>query len=233
MKTPLWFVLALAAAFAGCAPFHPYDPVVAEGLRTLGQRTEVVVEDGDGGRLSLKESRRFLRASQAEARVIRAHVVQCQLNPDEGPILSWLDSEYSRLLSRPRPLRGPAAVRLQNTLATLQMLRPVRAVSINVADFPTTADANLFDTDTAWAGRRDDDRDRRHHDHDEDRHDHRPNNDHDHDRGHDDHHHDHEDHDHGHDHDDHGHDHNDHDDHGHDHNDNHSNDHDDHDHGHR
>lgn len=171
MKTSLPLIIALAAFVSGCAHFRTYDAVVAESARALYERTREVVADGNAGRLSLAESRRFLRQSQAQVRVMRGRTNQCRMSPDELNMLDWLDGEYAALLRQSHPLRGSSAVKLQNTLATLQTLRPVVDFGV-VTETATTTD-DSFDNNTCDAKKRDCDKDHdRHHDHDHDHHDH-------------------------------------------------------------
>ncbi|EDY18777.1 hypothetical protein CfE428DRAFT_3814 [Chthoniobacter flavus Ellin428] len=158
MKALLPPVLLLAAFLSGCVsePDPAYD-LVAVNTLVLNDRTKAAVADGNAGRLSLAESRRFLRQSRAQARGVRARADQCHLSRDELKILDWLDGEYATLLRRPRPLRSASALRLQNSLAALQDLRPVRMYWIQVKGTPDTSnnDTDTSDTDN-----------NRHHDHD-------------------------------------------------------------------
>ena len=172
MKVLPLLLLVLAAFISGCAHFRTYDPLVAESARILNERTREVVADGTAGRLPLAESRRFLRQSQAQVRVMRSRTDQCHMSADEVNILDWLDGEYTVLLRRSRPLRASSAVRLQNTLATLQTLRPVLIFSDVPDDTPAISDS--FGNDTCDTKRKDCDKDhdRHHHDHEHDNHDH-------------------------------------------------------------
>lgn len=145
MKIPPVLVVC-AALFSGCAFFRPYDPLMAESFRGLGQRTKEVVAEGDSGRLSLAESRRFLRQSQAQMRLVSQRVKPSHLTADERTILASLDGEYDMLLRGKRPLRSSATAKLQNTLLALQTLRPVIDFSAEQDAAPDVDD--LSDNDT-------------------------------------------------------------------------------------
>lgn len=170
MKALFPLVLVLIVGVAGCAhdPEPAYD-FVAVNAQVLGERTKAAVADGDAGRLTLAESRRFLRQSRAQARSIRARAEECRLSADELKILDWLEGEYTALLRRPRPLRWASALRLQNSLDALQELRPTRSYGYwTDATSLDTVDTDTMDTSTS-------DYDHHHHgdgDHDHGGHDH-------------------------------------------------------------
>lgn len=128
MKALPSVLLALAAFLAGCAHGR-YDDVVAVNAKVLNERTKATLADGDTGRLSLAESRRFLRQSQAQVRTIRARADLCRMSADEVNVLDWLDGEYTALLRRSQPLRTSSGLKLRNSVATLQRLRPVHVVT--------------------------------------------------------------------------------------------------------
>lgn len=152
MKAPLLLVIPLAAFLSGCIHSPNYDDMVAVTARALSEQTQAVVVNGNAGHLSLAESRRFLRQSREQARGMRERADQCGLSADEMKILYWLDGEYATLLRHPRPLRSASALRLQNSLATLQRLQPVRIYSTPsdsaVAATSDTIDTNIPDTST-------------------------------------------------------------------------------------
>ncbi len=178
MKAPLLFMLALAACLPGCIHLPAYNDTVAVNTWALSEQTQAVVANGNAGRLSLADSRRFLRQSREQARGMRARAHECSLSADEVKILDWLDGEYAALLRHPRPLRSASALRLQNSLATLQRLRPVHIYSIPSDNAVATTSDNTIDTNTPDTSKKDCDRK-----HDHDGHDHGG---HDHDRDHDD-----------------------------------------------
>lgn len=177
MKTLPLLLLSLAALLAGCAHEPASNDALAVNTAVLSQRTGAALSNGDAGRLTLAESRTFLRQSREQVRGMRAHAEECRMSPDEVNILDWLDGEYTALLRRPRPVNTATTRRLQNTLATWESLRP--GLSYGVASADTTAmsdtsSGSIFDTDTTTDryDRRKKDCDDHHRDHDHDHHDH-------------------------------------------------------------
>ena len=164
MKTPLLLMLALAAFIPGCVHLPAYNDAVAVNTWALSEQTQVVVADGNAGRLSLADSRRFLRQSREQARGMRARANECGLSADEMKILNWLDGEYAALLRHPRPLHSASALRLQNSLATLQRLRPVHIYSIPSGS-AVAATSDTIDTDTSNTNTKNCDRGHDGHDH--------------------------------------------------------------------
>jgi hypothetical protein len=148
MKTPL-IIFASVTLLCGCAHVETGDPLMAERVLDLGVRTREVVAQGNAGRLSLAESRRFLRKSQGEVRSLGQRVELSHLNAQEVDILNWLDGEYDTLLKSRRPLRSQSALKLQNTLYALRTLRPVNNLVLpEVVAGAATASTDDIDTST-------------------------------------------------------------------------------------
>jgi hypothetical protein len=113
-------LLALPGLVSGCVFFHvPYDDVSQEYIRELEQRTREVVATGDRGRLSLKESRRFLQQSQAQAGILR---IRARLNKEALRYLDEADRSYAALLQRQAPIRTANTVELRTALSHLHAL---------------------------------------------------------------------------------------------------------------
>jgi hypothetical protein len=174
MKALLPLILALTALVSGCAHGPRYNDVIAVTTAALNERTNAALADGDAGRLSLADSRRFLRQSRDQVRIMRSRADECRMSVDEVNILDWLDGEYTTLLRRSRPVRSASTLRLQNSLATLQTLRPVRIYSVETGDTVATASSDSFDSNTCDTQKKKDcDKDHdRHRDHDHHDHDH-------------------------------------------------------------
>lgn len=143
-------MVALVGFLSGCAHSPKYSDAVAVNTLVLSEQTQAVVVEGNAGHLSLADSRQFLQRSRQQARGMRARADECHLSADEVKILDWLDGEYATLLRRPRPLRSASALRLQNSIATLQRLRPVRIYHIpsdaEVAALNDSVDNSTSDT---------------------------------------------------------------------------------------
>lgn len=158
MKTLLpLFVVALAALASGCALFHaPYGADTAEDIRELMNRTNEVVADGDAGKLSLADSRRFLKQSQAQVQVMRLRYVGAEVKPH----LYDLDREYAVLLRQHTPLRRRNTASLRTTLFALQSMTPVHSVFYR--PMPPSTDDALDNTTPDTTSQRNCDKD---HDH--------------------------------------------------------------------
>ncbi len=134
------------ALLAGCAThLHrpPYDPQVTVSVRELYFRTKSVLEDGDRKRLSLADSRRFLRQSRAKTQIVRQQVVQTKTTVGELALLDSLDQEYQSLLRRERPLRSRAAGNLMADLEAWQDIRPLPETLV-----PQVASYDMSDVST-------------------------------------------------------------------------------------
>ena len=129
---------------SGCAFLSPYDSDAEADIRELMRRTNEVVADGNAGRLSLADSRQFLRQSQARMQVLRIRATQNHMSKEALTALDSLEKEYETLLARNHPLRGRAAAELQRRLFALQDLRPVASVFHH--EYPATTPAD--DTST-------------------------------------------------------------------------------------
>ena len=168
MKSTI-FCLALATFLAGCASSH-YDPVAGQLIEDLVVRTHEVAKDGDHGRLSMKESRKFLQQSQAMVGVVRARGEATQMNADTQTVLAAADRTYDKLLQRKAPLRSAAASELMTTLFALHQMLPVRSA---VAEIPASSsppdDTNTTSTDPKKKKECDDRHSHRDHDHDDHR----------------------------------------------------------------
>lgn len=121
-------VLACAALLPGCVFFKftrvPYDDVSLAEIKELEQRTREVVFDGDRRRLSLKESRKFLRQSQAQLGVVRIRGV----NEEARGYLDAVDRSYAALLERTSPIRSSNTIELRVALSNLRGLGQVHGV---------------------------------------------------------------------------------------------------------
>jgi hypothetical protein len=138
------------ALLAGCAMHHPsrppYDPQITVSVRELYFRTKSVVEDGNAKRLSLADSRQFLKQSRMKAKAVRQQIVQTKTTVGEQALLDSLDQEYQSLLRRQRPLRGPAAANLMADLEAWQDIRPLPDTRVyQIADY-ATPDVSTPDT---------------------------------------------------------------------------------------
>ena len=117
-------------------------------VRELYFRTKSVTEDGDAKRLSLADSRRFLKQSRAKAQTVRQRVIQTKTTVGELALLDSLDREYQSLLRRRRPLRTPTAVNLMADLEAWQDIRPLpdtrvpQVASYDFVDTTGTADTS-------------------------------------------------------------------------------------------
>ena len=129
MKTLLSLtVMALASLFTGCGLFSsPYSAQTSDDIRELVCRTNEVVADGDAGKLSSADSRRFVKQSQAQVQVMRLRYV----GKEAKPRLDDLDREYAALLRRHSPLRRRSTSELRATLFALQSLGPVQAITVS------------------------------------------------------------------------------------------------------
>ena len=121
MKTP-FFLGAAAALLAGCVTLAPIDPVFEERVSELQSRTYEVLKEGDDGRLSLAESRRFLRESLVSVEILHARAVQNRRHPQELAILEDLKRRYAALLTQPQPLRSAKTKELWAELSRLRQL---------------------------------------------------------------------------------------------------------------
>jgi hypothetical protein len=157
--------LALAVFFAGCAASH-YDPVAGPIIEDLVVRTNEVAKDGDHGRLSLRESRRFLRQSKAMVGVVRARGDAMHMSADTQTVLESADRSYDALLERKAPLRSAAVSGLMTTLVALHEMLPVRNFVVEAA--ATSALPDDTDTTSADCKKKKECDDRHaHHDHDD------------------------------------------------------------------
>jgi hypothetical protein len=139
MKSPIVMLVA-AGLLAGCGSFQPYDPVLALDIREMAGRTSEVVTDGEAGRLSLANSRQFLRGCQGQVQVWRARGKLCGLNEQESAMLDSLDEQCAALLARKRPFHGRDAVKLKATLWALQASRPYHGEVMDIPDTFAAAD---------------------------------------------------------------------------------------------
>lgn len=150
MKLPRCVVLlgvALAVALGGCSVVYrpPYDwGMVGEDILELSLRTREVVADGDKGRLSVAQSKKFLLQSQAMADLIR---LRSAGHEKRLACLDALDQQYRMLLARRKPLRSASTVELRAALDALVAVRPRQAVAVMETSVPTTSD------DDDWAER--------------------------------------------------------------------------------
>ncbi|HSI15176.1 MAG TPA: hypothetical protein VK961_24195 [Chthoniobacter sp.] len=118
-------IAALAALSSGCALFNsPYAAQTGDDIHELVCRTNEVIADGDSGKLSLADSRQFLKQSEAQVQVMRLRHVGAKAKPH----LDDLDREYTVLLEQHSPLRRRTTSDLRSTLFALQSLRPVRSL---------------------------------------------------------------------------------------------------------
>ena len=113
-------LLVPAALLAGCVALAPIDPVLEERVTELQTRTFEVLRDGDAGRLSLAESRRFLSESAARAQALHARAVQNRRDSEELAALEKLDALYAVLLAKKQPLRSAGARELWAALTRLR-----------------------------------------------------------------------------------------------------------------
>ena len=118
--------LIVSVLFCGCISFSPYDSAAADDIRELMRRTNEVVADSDRGRLSLAESRQFLRQSQARLEVLRTR--ESGMSGQARSAVDALDAEYKKLLAENHPLRRRETADLRRLLFALQDLRPVPSV---------------------------------------------------------------------------------------------------------
>jgi hypothetical protein len=163
MKIPRWLILVLAGLSSGCALFRsPYGAETSEDIRELARRTNEVVADGDAGRLSLAESRQFLKQSQAQVQVMRIRGV----GDEARPSLDALDREYAALLQQRRPLRRHTTSELRGTLFALQSLKPAPPVWFRPATTSTSDDTPTDTSTSDTNSRKDCDKDHDHHGHD-------------------------------------------------------------------
>lgn len=128
MKTPhSLMVVILASLFSGCGLFSvPYSAQTSDDIRELVCRTNEVIADGDAGKLSLAESRKFVKQSQAQVQIMRLRYV----GKEAGPRLDDLDREYATLLRKHRPMRRRTTSELRATLFALQSMGPVYPVTV-------------------------------------------------------------------------------------------------------
>lgn len=144
MKIPLLLcALAVMTLSSGCAFFHaPYGVATSEDIHQLVCRTDEVIADGEAGKLSLADSRQFLKQSQAQVQVMRLRYV----GKEAKPHLDALDREYAVLLRQNHPLRRHTTSELRGTLFALQSLKPVRSVFYR--ETSSSIDDTLTDTTT-------------------------------------------------------------------------------------
>ena len=172
MKIPI-VALVLAVLWSGCALFtSPYDYVTTEYIRELTQRTKEVVADGNARRLTLANSRKFLRESQAQVGILRIRANETYMSDDARTLLDILDRCYATLLEHRSPLRTSNTFELRSALNSLQNLapyRPVRFSSTQVSS-PPEDPFDSTDTDTTTTKKDDDKkRDRKDRDRDDDK----------------------------------------------------------------
>ena len=127
---------------SGCAFLSPYDSDAEADIRELMRRTNEVVADGNAGRLSLADSRQFLRQSQARMQVLRIRTTQNHMSKEALNALDSLEKEYESLLARNHPLRGREAAELQRRLFALQDLKPVASVFRRVSSASSSDDSS-------------------------------------------------------------------------------------------
>ena len=120
MKMPR-FLLVPAALMAGCVALAPIDPVLEERVTELQDRTFEVLRDGDAGRLSLEESRRFLHESEVRVQALHARAVQNRRHPEELAALEQIGRCYAVLLAQKQPLRSAGARELWAALTRLRL----------------------------------------------------------------------------------------------------------------
>ncbi len=137
--------LIVSGLFCGCISFSPYDSAAADDIRELMRRTNEVVTDSDRGRLSLAESRQFLRQSQARLEVLRTR--KSGMSGQARSALAALDAEYQKLLAENRPLRRRETADLRRLIFALQDLRPAPSVFRHeYAAAPPADDTSTNDT---------------------------------------------------------------------------------------
>ena len=134
--------LVAGTLLSGCAFLSPYDSDAEADIRELMRRTNEVVADGNAGRLSLADSRQFLRQSQARMQVLRIRATQSHMSKEALAALDSLEKEYETLLARKRPLRGRDAAELQRRLFALQDLKPVASVFRRVSSASSSDDSS-------------------------------------------------------------------------------------------
>lgn len=120
MKMPR-FLLVPAALLAGCVALAPIDTVLEERVTELQDRTFEVLRDGDAGRLSLAESRRFLSESAVRVQALHARAVENRRHPEELAALGQIASCYAILLAQKQPLRSADARELWAALTRLRL----------------------------------------------------------------------------------------------------------------
>ena len=146
METPI-FLLAAVLLLTGCVALPPIDPVFEERVSELQSRTFEVLKEGDSGRLSLAESRRFLHESSAGVKTLRARAVQNHREPDELAALETLEQRYAALLAQPQPLRSTTAKELWAELSRLrQMLAANRSINERI-DAGQSEDSTVSSTE--------------------------------------------------------------------------------------
>jgi hypothetical protein len=87
-------------------------------IKEFEQRTSEVIADGDRRRLSLKESRQFLRQSQAQLGVLRIR----SMSREARSYLDAADQAYTALLLHKSPIRTSNTVGLRAALSNLRGL---------------------------------------------------------------------------------------------------------------
>jgi len=135
-----------AAAFLSGCVVSPYGSDSEQDIRELVRRTNEVVADGDRGRLSLAESRQFLRQSQARLEVLRTR--DSGMSKKAMSAVDALDAEYQKLLAENRPLHRRETADLRRLLFALQDLRPVPSVFRRESSGPPSDDNTSNDTAT-------------------------------------------------------------------------------------
>ncbi|MDQ3566254.1 MAG: hypothetical protein M3436_19980 [Pseudomonadota bacterium] len=136
MKLPLLLAVSLTA----CLHTPVADPAGDEVLRELASRTRETVADGDARRLSLRQSRNFLRQSQATVAALRARSQVSRISAHAHSYLDTLDHQYAVLLEQSQPLRTSTSAELQTTLAALQNMRPFTSGWRSVPNAPGNFD---------------------------------------------------------------------------------------------
>jgi hypothetical protein len=171
-------LLLICAAFLTSCVLLPRstvsaDNVAAENIRELGVRTREVSADGDAGRLSLKESRKFLRQSQAMVGVLRVRADKVAwVSPETHHLYDTLDTQYAALLTQGKPLRSKTSGELMATLAALQVMVPYdsgwrsRSSSSGSSTTDTSSDDTCNNSDKDKDKKKDCDKDHRHDRHD-------------------------------------------------------------------
>ena len=169
-------ILLICAAFlTSCAllprSFVSVDNVAAENIRELSVRTREVVADGDAGKLSLKESRKFLRQSQAMVGVLRVRADKvASVSPETQHLYDNLDAHYGALLTQGKPLRSKTSDELITTLAALQVMVPYnsgwRSMRSSSSESSTTDTSSDTCDTTEKDKKKDCDKDHRHDRHD-------------------------------------------------------------------